>query len=70
MGEINLRELRETNGMSQEILAQKVGVTRQYIGMLENEVATPSVDVAKKIAKELGFEWTRFYEDNPNVSNE
>jgi len=30
---------------------------------IENGNANPSVKVAKKIAAVLGFDWTRFYED-------
>ena len=30
---------------------------------IENGNANPSVDVAKKIASVLGFDWTLFYQD-------
>ncbi len=62
---INLRELREKNKMTQEDLAEKVGVTRQYIGMLEasSKNVSPSVETAKKIATALGFDWVLFFED-------
>lgn len=69
MGDLfNLKELRESKGMTQEKLAKKVGVTRQYIGTLEGQGATPSVEVAKKIAKVLGFNWTKFYEDETELA--
>lgn len=60
---LNLKELRELNNITQETLAQKIGVTRQHIGMIENNITKPSIPVAKKIAKTLGFDWTLFYQD-------
>ncbi len=32
---------------------------------IERGEANPSVDVAKRIAAVLGFDWTRFFEDDP-----
>lgn len=32
---------------------------------IERGEKNPSVDVAKKIAAVLGFDWTHFYEDQP-----
>jgi len=48
---------------SQEKLAAKIGITRQHIGLIENGVVAPSVEVAKKLAAVLGFDWTRFYDE-------
>lgn len=45
-----LKELRTNANLSQNELAIKVGVTPKYIGFLENEERTPSLDVAKRIA--------------------
>jgi len=50
--------------MTQKELAARVGISRTMITEIENGNANPSVDVAKKIAAVLGFEWTRFYEDD------
>ncbi len=57
------KEVREKAGMTQEKIAQEVGVTRQFIGMIENDCANPCPDKAKAIAELLGFEWTLFYEN-------
>lgn len=57
----NLKETREAAGMTQEQLAEKVGVTRQAIGQYETGINRPSVDVAKAIGKELDFDWTLLY---------
>ena len=39
------------------------GCERSFIGKIENRAATPSVRLAKKIAKVLSFDWTLFYEE-------
>ena len=62
-GRIWFKQTREDKGFTQEELAAKIGITRQHIGLIENGVVAPSVEVAKKIAAVLGFDWTRFYED-------
>ena len=49
----------------QESVAKMAGITQQMYSHIERGERTPSVDVAKKIAAVLGFEWTRFYEDLP-----
>ena len=62
-----LKELRSESGtMTQEQLAKKVGISRTMITEIENGNANPSVKVAKKIAAVLGFDWTRFYDDDSN----
>jgi putative transcriptional regulator len=49
-----IRELREKNGLTQEILADKVGVTRQTILFLEKGKYNPSLRLAYKIARVFG----------------
>jgi putative transcriptional regulator len=49
-----IRELREKNGLTQEILAEKVGVTRQTILFLEKGKYNPSLRLAYKIARVFG----------------
>jgi len=58
-----LKELRRKSNLTQEQLAKMVGISRTMITEIENGNANPSVKVAKKIAAVLGFDWTRFYED-------
>ena len=65
-----LKELRQQKGFTQEDLAEIIGITRQHIGMIENGNSNPSPKLAKKIAKALDFNWTKFYEDDPKASNE
>lgn len=48
-----VRERREGRGLSQIALAERTGLTRQSIGAIEAGRATPSVDVALRIAAAL-----------------
>jgi transcriptional regulator with XRE-family HTH domain len=63
-----LKNLRVKANMSQQQLAEKVEVSREYITMIENNERTPSVLIAKKIGKELNFNWTIFFESKSNKS--
>lgn len=52
----NLRRLRHDKSMSQEELADRAGVNRNYVGMLEREEYAASVDVLEKLAVGLGVD--------------
>ena len=58
----DLKTLRIKKGVRQVELAAETGTTVQYIWMIENGERKPSVKVAKRIAKVLGFDWTLFFE--------
>ncbi len=49
----NLKEIRVANELSQEALAESVGVTRQTIISVEKGMYQPSVGLAVKLAKKL-----------------
>jgi transcriptional regulator with XRE-family HTH domain len=50
-----IKTLRTDRGLTQEQVAQKVGVTKNYITMLETGARkTPSLRVLKRLAKALG----------------
>ena len=49
----NLKEIRNSNNLSQEALAESVSVSRQTIISIEKGVYQPSVTLAIKIAKKL-----------------
>lgn len=59
-----LREIRIEQGVSANKLAVMCGVTRQQISNIEHGKVNPSVELAKKMAKILGCDWTVFYRDN------
>jgi putative transcriptional regulator len=64
-----LKKLRhESHNLTQEQLAKMVGISRTMITEIENGNANPSVEVAKKIASVMGFNWTRFYEDEDELT--
>ena len=54
---------QESNNLTQNQLARLAGISRTMVTEIENGNANPSVDVAKKIASVLGFDWTLFYQD-------
>ena len=50
-----LRELRSArDGMTQQVLAERVGVTRQTIVALEGGAYTPSLALAMRVVKTFG----------------
>ena len=51
------------NGRTQAKIAEAVGISQQMFSAIESGKRRPSVEVAKKIASVMGFNWTRFYED-------
>ena len=64
---IDLRKVRQDNGLTQTALAEAAGVVRQTISNIECGINAPSVDLAKKLAEILGLNWTDFFsqdEDN------
>lgn len=63
-----LKKIRNEKGLTQQDVADCGGFARTYYTMVEQGKRTPSVDVAKSIARVLGFEWTIFFEDECNES--
>lgn len=59
----DLRKARTDKGLTQEQLADMIGVVRQTISNIEVGTQMPSVETAKLIANALGFGWTVFYDD-------
>jgi transcriptional regulator with XRE-family HTH domain len=50
---MKVRKLRQARGMTQEHLADKTGVTREYIARLEGGRYDPSLSTIEKLAKAL-----------------
>jgi transcriptional regulator with XRE-family HTH domain len=59
---MTLKRLRETKGLSQEALARKASITREYVNKLEAGRYDPTVGVLKRIAKALGAKVTELLE--------
>ena len=57
----NLRRLRHAKGLSQEELADRAGINRNYVGMLEREQHSATVDMLEKLAEVLGADPAEFF---------
>ncbi len=49
-----MKQARIQNNLSQTDLAKNIGVSRQTINMIENEVYNPTIELCIRICKELG----------------
>lgn len=49
----NLRRLRAERGLTQEQLAERAGLNRNYVGMIEREENSPTTDTLQKLAEVL-----------------
>jgi len=54
---------RKERGLTQAELAQRIGIAQRTVAAYECGERRPSVDVAKRLARELGMNWTEFYDD-------
>ncbi len=57
----NLRRLRHARSLSQEELADRAGINRNYIGMLEREEHSATVDMLEKLADVLDADPEEFF---------
>jgi transcriptional regulator with XRE-family HTH domain len=57
----NLRRLRRSKGLSQEELADRAGINRNYVGMLEREENSATVDMLEKLADVLNVDPIEFF---------
>lgn len=62
-----LKKMRTQKSMTMKKVASSAGISECFYSQIESGKRNPTVDVAKSIAKTLGFSWERFYEDE-NVS--
>jgi DNA-binding XRE family transcriptional regulator len=56
--------IRVEKGMTQKAVAQAIGVSQPTYCNIEKGDRNPGVAVAKRTAAVLGFDWTRFYEED------
>lgn len=62
-----LKDIRDSKGLTQEQVAILSGISRSHYTHIEQGTKTPSVNVAKSIAKQLGFDWTIFFDNNSSL---
>ena len=67
-----LKEIRKKKGLSQYQVARQAKLSQSYYAGIETGERGHKLPVqtAKKIAEVLDFDWTKFYEDDPKVSDE
>ena len=58
---INLRRLRHARSLSQEELADRAGINRNYVGMLEREEHAATIDMLEKLAEVLDADPVEFF---------
>ena len=51
---LSIKKKRKKLNLTQKMLADKLGITREYISLLENGHCDPSMKLLKQIAVELG----------------
>jgi transcriptional regulator with XRE-family HTH domain len=62
----NLRMLRHAKGLSQEELADRANINRNYVGMLEREEHAATVDMLEKLADVLEVDPIEFFISAPD----
>ncbi len=58
----NLKKYRLYCGMTQEILAEKVGIHPTYVGKLESGKNNPSVKLLFKVSRALGVKLSDIFD--------
>lgn len=53
---VNLRQLRQARGLSQEELAHRAEIDRTYVSALERSIYAAGIDVVDRLARALGVE--------------
>jgi putative transcriptional regulator len=60
-----IRELRALRDMTQQQLADQIGVTRQTVIAIEQDKYSPSLETAFKVAKVLGVSLEQCFQYDP-----
>ena len=58
-----VKELRKSINISQNELAERVGVSKDYIGLIERGLRSPSLQVIERIANSLGVAIKSLFDD-------
>ena len=59
---MNLKEIRTAKKLTMQEVSAGVEITESYYSLIENNKRRPSVDVAKRLARYFGFDWTLFFD--------
>lgn len=59
-----LKKSRTDGNITQFEISKKAGIAQAYYAQIERGLRKPSVEVAKKIAIILNFDWTKFFEES------
>lgn len=59
----NLKRLRREKGMSQEELADRADINRNYVGMIERSENAATVDMLEKLADALDAKPIEFFHE-------
>jgi putative transcriptional regulator len=62
-----IRELRAERNLTQQDLADKVGVTRQTVIAMEQDKYSPSLETAFKVALALGVSLEQCFQFDPKA---
>ncbi|MFP3043295.1 helix-turn-helix domain-containing protein [Treponema primitia] len=66
----NLKRLRASHGLSQQILAEKANISVTYLGAIERCERWPHPDILARLADALGVEVREFFSpENPVVAD-
>jgi len=66
----NIKEKRRKKGLTQEKLAEKAGMSLQYLAMLELAHKFPSGDMLERLANALDIETYELLAITPSANNE
>ena len=66
----NIRRVRLERGLTQEELAARIRITRNYVGMIERQENSPTVAMLERTAKALGIEPARLSDEKAGRKGE
>lgn len=66
----NIRSHRTAMHLSQEALAEKLDISKNYIGQLENGLKYPSSDTASRLCKVFDIEYYELFFDSSKLNLE
>jgi putative transcriptional regulator len=65
-----LKNTRYSTNMTHDEVAEAAEISRSYYTNIEAGIKNPSVNVAKRIAKVLSFEWTLFFKNECSLKEQ